>query len=805
MSPIPLMPLALLNAAQGASTGMRESLRLLDLPEMWVLVLVVAPLLFAVCWLGYRGETISGPVRVVLASLRFIALALLFAVICRPVKVIKREEVQKAEVLVLVDDSASMTRKDAYAGDWKTARALEKLATGAVADTTRAQLAQAALERAILPKLADGDYVPHVFTFADDLAPLAAGTPLSGRGASTHLGDALSKALLAERGRHLSAAIVLSDGRENGGSPASEAARAAAAAGVPVHTLVIGDTRPEKNIVVELVEAPSDALEGDEIAITVRVLARGVDAASRTSVRLEEYDSESTDEHPPKTVAAEEEVQLSEGGERVTLIARAGPANRRTGDRRFHVEVPPLEDETLIDDNALDINVHVNPEKVRVLYVEGYPRWEYRRLALDMLKRADENIEFQAFLLSATPDFVQESTRGTPSLKAVPTDRVSLLDHYDVVILGDVDPYAVSPDPSKGDEFMRSLLEFVERGGGLLFIAGEYDNPRAYLSTPLEALLPVIVDEAEMRGGPADTTKEFKPMLEDWRQPHEIVRLHPDLETNRRLWEDEDGLRGFNWFLPVNRAKPGSQVLWRHSKESNQYGNYPLLVAGYYPSGRTLFQAVDSTWMWQFHFGPRYHERYWRNAIRWLALGRMKSGDRRYRLELARNTYDLGERVGVEGRVLDEDYRPSTAQTQGVRVLGPDGHTTDLTLSQVPGKPGVFRASIDAERTGMFRVWIENGEKRIASAEFEVVLPSLENKDPSPNPSLLAEVSAISRGKALDLARLDELWAAFPGGEERREPISSRLDDIWDSWGTLLAALCVLSLEWILRKRFELV
>jgi len=801
------MPLALLidSAAQNTSTGMRESLRLLDLPEMWVLVLIVAPLLFAVCWLGYRGETLTTPVRATLATLRFIALALLFAVICRPVKVIKREEVQKAEVIVLVDDSASMTRKDAYAGDSRTAKALEKFATGALGDTTRGQLAQAALERAVLPKLKDGDYVEHLFTFAEELAPFAPGATLTGRGPATHLGDALGSALLSERGRHVTAAILISDGRENGGSPASEAARAAAAAGIPVHTLVIGDTRPEKNIVVELVDAPSDALEGDEIAITVRVLARGVDTSSRTSVRLEEFDPEAPQDQPRKTVAAEEEVRLTAVGERVTLVARAGPADRRTGDRRFHVEVPPLEDETLLDDNALDVNVHISPEKVRVLYVEGYPRWEYRRLALDMLKRADENIEFQAFLLSATPDFVQESTRGTPALRAVPIDRVSLLDHYDVVILGDVDPYAVSPDPGKGDEFMKSLLEFVERGGGLMFIAGEYDNPRAYLSTPLEALLPVVVDEAEMRSGPADTTREFKPRLEDWQHPHEIVRLHANLEINRQLWEDDDGLRGFDWFLPVNRAKPGSQVLWRHPREANQYGNNPLLVAGYYPSGRTLFQAVDSTWKWQYHFGPRYHERYWRNAIRWLALGRMKSGDRRYRLELARNSYDLGERVGVEARVLDEDYRPSSAQTQGVRVLGPDGRTTDLTLAGVPGKPGVFRASIDAERTGMYRVWIENGEKRIAATEFEVVLPSLENKDPSPNPALLAEVSAISRGKALDLARIDELWSAFPGHEERREPISSRLDDVWDTWGTLIAALCVLSLEWILRKRFELV
>ncbi|MFT5285904.1 MAG: hypothetical protein ACI8TQ_002072, partial [Planctomycetota bacterium] len=39
----------------------------------------------------------------------------------------------------------------------------------------------------------------------------------------------------------------------------------------------------------------------------------------------------------------------------------------------------------------------------------------------------------------------------------------------------------------------------------------------------------------------------------------------------------------------------------------------------------------------------------------------------------------------------------------------------------------------------------------------------------------------------------------------RREPISSRLRDAWDNWTTMLIALFLLSLEWILRKRYELV
>src|SRR5690606_19977984 len=130
------------------------------------------------------------------------------------------------------------------------------------------------------------------------------------------------------------------------------------ASGIPVHTVVVGDTRPERNALVELVEAPPTALEGDEIAITVRVAGRGLERAARTEVRLEEYDPEG--ERGERRVVTTSEASLGEDGERLTLVARAGPPNRRTQERRFRVELPPVEGETLLDDNALEVSVHVS-------------------------------------------------------------------------------------------------------------------------------------------------------------------------------------------------------------------------------------------------------------------------------------------------------------------------------------------------------------------------------------------------------------------------------------------------------------
>ncbi|MCH2106294.1 MAG: hypothetical protein MK291_06605, partial [Planctomycetes bacterium] len=83
------MSLALLQAAEGAS----RELRLVDVPETWVLVLVVLPVLAGVTLLSYRAEPISSGWKAALGALRFSAIALLCLVLFRPVMVEREEEI----------------------------------------------------------------------------------------------------------------------------------------------------------------------------------------------------------------------------------------------------------------------------------------------------------------------------------------------------------------------------------------------------------------------------------------------------------------------------------------------------------------------------------------------------------------------------------------------------------------------------------------------------------------------------------------------------------------------------------------
>jgi len=787
--------------ADVAADATRASWRLLEMPDLWGVALSILPIIAVVSALGYWRESLPRPARITLISLRFLSLALLLTVLFRPVKVQHQENVEPAEVMVLVDDSASMRRRDAYAGDSATRTALQRFAQTDLEETSRLDLARAGLQQELLPLLERGAYKARTFRFDDGFAPLADLESAQAKGHATHLGDAIASALASHSGRHVTDVVVISDGRSNGGVSPLDAASRSAAAGIPIHTVVVGDTRPEKNLIIELVEAPTSVLEGDEVALSVRVSSRGTTEATGQIV-LEELPSTASGEGL-RTIATEE-VTLSEAGERVVLVAPPSTSSFSTTERRFRLSVDPLPEETLLDDNSVEVSVRISTEKIRGLYVDGYPRYEYRFLHR-MLLRADERIQVQVYLMSATPDFRQEATDGVESLKRVPTDRKELLDNYDVIILGDVNPYSISPDPTKGEEFVASLFEFVERGGGLCLISGEYDNPKSIAGTELAKLLPVVLDTTGALAFESDTQVKYKPQLEEPNNPHEIVRLHPDLDINRKLWEEPGGLDGLYWYYPVVDVKPGSQVLLRHPVAANSHGRYPLVTLGYYPSGRTMFLSIDSTWRWRRRYVDRYHGRFWRNAIRWLALGRLKGSDRRFGLEPMRNVYSIDERGMLEARVLDEDYRPSEAGKQEAFFQGPDGPPSKLELTAIEGRAGIFRGSFDAERPGLYRAWLEDGGMRVASTEIEIVLPSRENADPSPDPQTLASIASLSGGRTVPLREIASLAAEFPGDEERREPISSQLKDAWDNWWTLIAALLILSVEWVLRKRYELI
>ncbi|HKE00563.1 MAG TPA: hypothetical protein VKE69_06105, partial [Planctomycetota bacterium] len=571
---------------------------------------------------------------------------------------------------------------------------------------------------------------------------------------------------------------------------------------LPIHAVGVGDPLAPSNLSVEIVEAPDVALENDEVVISTRVGGTGVDGVTVPVVLVSEDEEGAEIETLAEASAT---IQDATTPSRVTLKFKP----KAIGEVRIAVKVPPRPDEALTDDNVARRTIRVKPEKIRVLFVEGYPRWEYLQL-MWLLKRADRNIVVHCFLTSADRDFPQECTKGEVPLKEIPSDRRTLLENYDVIILGDVPPEKLGRSREDRDRFMESVREFVRRGGGFLMIAGEYDSPRSYAGTPIQELLPVEL------GGPeedalvgTDHSVEFHPRLDSPYYPHEITRLEDDLEKNRRLWEERDSLAGQFWFAPVRKAKPGAEVLLRHPEAKNRYGNLVLAAVTFVPEGRSMFMGIDSTWRWRYVYEDSYFSKFWRRAIRFLALNRLKSGDRRFRLSVERATFELNDRAVLEARVLDDAFQPSGKPKQPAFVKS--ARTTKVatvTLDPVTGEPGVYRAAFPVGDEGRYEAWLTDddtaGGKSVASVEFEARLPDRENRNPMLDAATLGAIASITNGKYVPLSRVDEVGRQFLGGGPVEVPEATEVRDLWDTSPTLLVLVCVLAAEWWLRKRAQL-
>ena len=341
-----------------------------------------------------------------------------------------------------------MRRKDAYAGDDDAARARSRsFAPARLGRDARASSSRgAALERELLPRARSAAATSRALfalrrdarAAVDDLAGAR-----SGAGPRTHLGDALAAgARRAPRAARHRRGARLRRAPERRRLRRCEAARAAGAAGIPVHTRRGRRHAPgAQRAASSWSRRRSSALEGDEIAITVRVLGRGT---TEGQVRASSCSRSSTRRRRARAGASGRGgVALDEDGERV-VADRAAPATADRATRRA-----PLPRLARRRSRARRCSTTTRsrsactsrPRRCACCYVDGYPRWEYRFLKNAAQARGREH---RGAVLPALGDArlpAGEHARHAGRSTAVP-DRPAqeLLDNYDVVILGDVNP-----------------------------------------------------------------------------------------------------------------------------------------------------------------------------------------------------------------------------------------------------------------------------------------------------------------------------------------------------------------------------
>lgn len=774
----------------------------------------------------YRRERASLAARVTLVVVRTALVALIAAVICQPALVWQRNRVEPSYVAVAVDTSLSMAtresyRDQAYATSIARGAALEN--TTDIADHSRLELVQKALTRqdgrALSGLLARNGL--QLCTFAGALesvgffptpqtvpALIAAVSSLTADGGTTDLAGAIAGVIHAAQGRRLAAIVLATDGQTTQPTSLKDALDLVRDRQIPIFPISIGSIHRPRDVEVGPLRAEDHVFLHDLLAVETELSAHGLTEPTTVTVRLIDERSD--------TVVATEEVTLDASSTPMLVELRAKPD--RPGTIRYRVEAVPLSDEHLVENNTERVEVVVMESELRVLYVDAYPRYEYRYLKNALLR--ESMLKLSVLLLEADERFVQEGTEPIRRFPETPEE----LSRYDVILFGDVDPRSGWLSAAQ----MKMLLDFVgNRGGGFGLIAGERAAPHRFAGTPLEKLVPIRIDPTFLGHYEMSLTAGFQGTVTREGQRSRILRFLADRTENEQL---VNALPRIYWVARTLGPKPGASVLMEHPTVRTTYGALPLVVTGRYGAGRLFFQATDDTWRWRRHTGELLHDSYWVRVVRELMPQTGAARDRRFLVRTDRRAYPYGQSVRAEVEILDsrllaeqddtiqlvvsetspatpfaDDTMPGEPQPASFDDIGA-GVVVRLTAHRLGPESNRFEGTWVPRRAGRFSLQAAEllpppGE-RAPLALFRVSRPDLESRRPEADHATLERIAAVTGGQVLALDALAEGLEAI---RDRSVQIPDDvIEPLWDSRLVLLLFGGMISVEWILRKAFGL-
>jgi len=744
---------------------------------LWVALLIGAGVLAA--W-SYAPPTGRRTARAVLAVGRFTVFLLVLILIGGPMVELPRERIERDWVLILADRSASMSIADVEDGGRRITRDAQ---LRGIIDDNREVWTALAEQRQVrwlgfhsaafsLVSESGGTDVPVPARLSVDLGEAA--------GDRTNLGSALEQALQRAAARPVSGILLFSDGRTSD-PPSRALRRRLQAQAIGVYTVPLGSAEPLGDVAIRRVDAPHRAFAGDKIPVQVEVDRVGSAGGELSGV------VKLVDELTGRTL---DRIELSaaEARERFTLTAEPALA----GEARWTVVFEPDGPDLIPANNRKPLLIELVDRPLRVLYVDGYPRWEYRYLK-NLLVR-EQSIECSVMLLSADRDFAQEGDRPITRL---PRSAEELAD-YDVIVLGDVPGSYFSP------EQLAMIREHVaDRGAGLLWIGGERYTPDSYAGTVLADLLPM---RGSLTLAPIGRPVNMEPT--DVAERLGVLQI----AIGQRIgWPEELSDSAYGWSqlhyaqrIEPDRLKPTAEVL-AQTVSLLDGSHLPLVMHIRYGAGRSLYVATDEIWRWRYGRGERLPDQFWIQMIRMLGRASLLRAGERASLEVSPRRVEVGQPLRVELRLLDaqliETERPTIAavlETEDRRKLA------DLELRRLPSSEDRFSATCLPQAAGSLRVRVS--EPTLAELGLvmpvEVYAPDDELRRPETDHPLLRRLASDTGGLVLapeDLADLPELLPnrAVRTLDPLREPI-------WDTPLAFTLVLLMLTAEWIGRRIIRL-
>jgi hypothetical protein len=657
------------------------------------------------CFVAWRRSGFKRSVGV-LEWLRLSCVSLAALLLNQPEWVEEYRPDEKASIAVLWDASPSMETRDVSRGEKTSAQ--PETRREAVEPLTRVESWKGL-----------GDKLQVVIQ------------PFSSRGAGhgTDLNEPLNKAL--ESIPNLRGVVLASDGDWNEGLPPVLAASRLRMKGVPVFAVPVGSPSRLPDIELLSIDAPTFGVAGKAVRVPFTIDS-AMPRAYLTTVTLKTSDGDEVTKEvkvEPMTRTTDEILWKPKG----------------TGEFTLNVSVPKHADEPLIDNNKLSAPIAIREEKLKVLVVESYPRWEYRYLR-NALSR-DPGIDLSCLLFQ--PGLSKPGGGNKDYIKAFPKG-LDELSKFDVVFLGDVGVENGQLTP----EDCRQLKGLVEhQASGLVFMPGWDGRQFSLLDTELGDLCPVVLDSSQPGGWGSRTPNHFE-LTESGRRSL-LTKLADSADDNAQVWED---LPGFQWYAPVVRAKAGTDVLCVHKDASNESGRLPLLVTRTFGAGKVLFMGTDGAWRWRKGVEDKYHYRFWGQVVRWMAYQRNMAKGETMRLYYVPDQPRMSQTLTLHANVTEPGGEPVRQGEVMARITAPSGKSETVRFHSDGEEWGTFSGRFDPQEPGKYQVTLTCKEtKARLEATVNVQGVAAERLGRPARPEVLEEIARVTRGQVVKPDKVAEI------------------------------------------------
>ena len=373
----------------------------------WVIFLLIIPAVVAAVALIYRRERqdVSTASKVILTVLRASLLLLTLMLLMGPVLTVETIKKRKAFIIVLLDESRSMQKVDLLQSD-KEREAISKVTLvngeNELRQLTRADVVKKVLENPKLKILDELENKLNVayFTFSSTATARENRAKLledyrkdTCVGTETAIGDAIKTALNSLRGQYVAGVVVFSDGKNNSGMAIKEIGSQLKQRYLPIYTIAAGIPHTPKDIAVLELEAQEAVLANDMFTANFKVTSFGYEGEPVT-VNLYAYpipkDLNKELGQDPKELDKLIEESRKENDKNISLSAKQSVSlqyqPKVPGDYLLIFRIDPRPEENTAHNNYLTHRLRVADDKIKVLYVEHPPRFEYRYLKNSLVR-----------------------------------------------------------------------------------------------------------------------------------------------------------------------------------------------------------------------------------------------------------------------------------------------------------------------------------------------------------------------------------------------------------------------------------